>query len=458
MINSQCKNLLLKKSLGHYTHFDYRRSLKKIYSYISNPPNIVTHGFYPLIHYQAISHKIKNGAKQPPKTREIYYASHIDAWIYRYYSSLLNEKYNKSVKFLGLDDVAVAYRTNLGKNNIDFANDAFSFLTKHENCHIIIGDFTNFFDNLEHKYLKEKLCQLLQVPLLPADWYSIFKNVTKYSYCDLIDLMSLKGYPDTKKARMQFNKLQRIFTPQEFRSLKSKLLKSHNSSVGIPQGLPISAVLANIYMLDADKLISDTIKKLGGKYLRYSDDFIVCVPKEKIQLNDLINFIFDTIKSIPNLILSQAKTKVFEYANGEIFARSPAPSNKISNYHWSKSSLVFLGFDFDGRYIRLKDRTISRYYIKLYRKIKTIIKCKGITKNKHKITCKVLYDRYTQKGSIRQKLRHQNKSKSTRKINFDEGNFLDYIYRAKSRLGSKFIEKIALRHMGKIKRKLNDCL
>src|SRR5690606_31674233 len=47
---------------------------------------------------------------------------------------------------------------------------------------------------------------------------------------------------------------------------------------GIPQGLPISAVLANLYMYDADQRIQQSIRKLGGTYRRYSDDILLIVP------------------------------------------------------------------------------------------------------------------------------------------------------------------------------------
>lgn len=49
----------------------------------------------------------------------------------------------------------------------------------------MIGDFTNFFDNLDHLYLKQQLCQLLGVCQLPDDYYAVYKSVTKYCKWDL---------------------------------------------------------------------------------------------------------------------------------------------------------------------------------------------------------------------------------------------------------------------------------
>ena len=35
-----------------YAHFDEKVSLDKVWDYISDPTNIVKHGFYPFIHYE----------------------------------------------------------------------------------------------------------------------------------------------------------------------------------------------------------------------------------------------------------------------------------------------------------------------------------------------------------------------------------------------------------------------
>ncbi|HEX8015252.1 MAG TPA: reverse transcriptase domain-containing protein, partial [Flavobacterium sp.] len=47
---------------------------------------------------------------------------------------------------------------------------------------------------------------------------------------------------------------------------------------GIPQGLPISAVLANLYLFDFDlDIVNRWVKPHNVYYRRYSDDiFIVC--------------------------------------------------------------------------------------------------------------------------------------------------------------------------------------
>ena len=59
---------------------------------------------------------------------------------------------------------------------------------------------------------------------------------------------------------------------------RSSIITRNNKSYGIPQGSPISDVLANIYLLEFDKLVRDHVEKLGGIYTRYSDDILVVAP------------------------------------------------------------------------------------------------------------------------------------------------------------------------------------
>jgi len=138
----------VKRSRKAYAHFDFRTDVAQQRSYISNSQKIASHGFYPFIHYEQKSVKYKTGAGTKEKIRDICYAAHIDRCIYQYYSFLLNELYNRRVKRDGIDAVAVAYRSNLHKSNIQFAKSAFDYIRKSGQCYIMIGDFTHFFDNL----------------------------------------------------------------------------------------------------------------------------------------------------------------------------------------------------------------------------------------------------------------------------------------------------------------------
>jgi len=64
------------------------------------------------------------------------------------------------------------------------ANAAFEEVKKHDACSVIAIDISGFFDNLDHKKLKEKWCQVLGKNSLPDDHYKAFKAVTRFSRID----------------------------------------------------------------------------------------------------------------------------------------------------------------------------------------------------------------------------------------------------------------------------------
>lgn len=431
----------IAKSIKPYSHFDYKTNIELSWKYISNPKNIAQHGFYPFIHYDAIQikyHKKKyrenKGIKK--KKRSIYYASHIDSCIYQYYSFLLNEKYNNKVKADGIENVAVAYRTDLKKSNIHFAKSAFDFIRNSTNCFVMIGDFTDFFDNLEHSYLKDRLCNLLDVARLPDDYYAVFKNITKYSYVELTDLLKINNLDDTPRGRKYLNSKAKIISTEEFKNNK-KLIHKNPNNYGIPQGSPISALLANIYMLECDKTIHNYVLEHHGFYMRYSDDFIIVIPnvstdKMKIIYTDIRSF----LDNIPNLKLQPEKTQFYSFSSQKL---TNCGIDFDSNIDCSNRFLNFLGFTFDGTTISIRDKTISKYYYRMYRKAKTIAKNHGYNKYGKKISNENIYKRYSFKGAYEK-----------------PGNFITYVKRAQRHFdGQKSINRSTANHMQKIKKAIN---
>ena len=438
-----------------YTHFDRRVSLDNCFKYITSPDKVAHHGFYPFIHYTIKSQKIKNGKKDEPKKRQIYYAAHIDGWIYRYYAYLINERYNQRVRKDEIDSVAVAYRTNLGKSNIDFAKEAFQYIRGTTSCYVMIGDFTKFFDNLDHVYLKKQLCDLLSVEKLPDDIYAVYKNVTRFSYVELQDLLKLNGIDDTRKGRREFNDRshERALSPEQFRQNKSIVHTSPHPKYGVPQGSPISAVLANVYMLAADKKLQEYISSFEGFYMRYSDDFIVIIPQNETDFSAHYKVIKGILDSVPHLELEDTKTKVFYFDNMSV---KNCTESFISNGTNGKNIIEFLGFAFDGKHIRIRDKTISKYYNRLYRKLRTIVKDQGVTPNNHRISGKNLYQKYSYKGSqyyLKRKAKRTGISPT--KANM-RGNFLDYVFRSQQKLDGEPINTVTKRHMQKIRKKLRN--
>lgn len=419
-----------------YTHFDKRVDLKKIKNYIYNPEKIKKHGFYPFIYSEVSFKKYSENEekKKKIKTRPICYSSHKDRLIFSYYSFLLNEKYNEFVEKYGININIIAYRTNLKKCNIDFAKQAFDFIKQTEECTVIVGDFTSFFDNLDHQHLKEMLCKVLKCEKLSEDWYAIYKNITRYSSCDLKDIIELSGLENNKSGVKKLNSKEIIFNNLEFRNYKKtkKLkIKKNETKKGVPQGSSISAVLSNVYMIDYDKQLNEYVKKYNGLYLRYSDDFILVIPNDNDSTEHVDN-ILKIVKSFKSVKLQKEKTEIFKFNNNSFF------ENK---------KLDYLGFTFDGKNVAIRDKTISKYYYRMYRKVKSIVKSGGIIKRTKKvISCRNLYETYSIKGA--------RVDKNKKKL----GNFITYVKRAEKKFGKeeKAIRHISNVHMKKIRKKLNQ--
>ena len=186
--------------LKKYPHIGRPISIKdknKIVSYILNPKNIAKHSFLPFIHKTSLVRKFRkeyNEEGNPikaegtnkiqrvkgQKKRELFYASHLDSLIFSYYSYQLSDKYEKLIKKYKLDEVVCAYRSipidennpnSTNKSNIEIANDAFDLIKKYPKdffC-VIAFDITSFFDNLDHRILREKWEEVLSVDKVPID-------------------------------------------------------------------------------------------------------------------------------------------------------------------------------------------------------------------------------------------------------------------------------------------------
>ena len=416
-----------------YSHFDKRVSLKmpSIRQYVLNPQNIKAHGFYPFIHFEKKNSRY--GKKGPKKPRELYYCAHLDRCVYQRYAFLINYKYNLWVKENGIDDVAIAYRDNLGKNNIHFAKYAFSTVQNFEKCFVIVGDFTNFFDNLEHSYLKAMLCKVLGVERLPEDYFSVFKSITRFSSWDWKALVEAAGENICEPGiRTKLNKKERIITREQFQKNKTAIVKNKDK-VGVPQGSPISAVLSNVYMIEFDKYVKRYVTNYGGTYMRYSDDFIIILPyNEKSEVGQHVDFIFSYVRSMKGLIdLQKEKTSCYIYEDGVVY-----------NYTENKpDSISYLGFIFDGKKTRLRPRAITKYYYRMRRKAHTIGRHHWKSPKGKRISAKKLYSIYSKNDERQTFIDYAKKAKRILKLNDSETDALIKRHKEKIALAIKEGEK-----------------
>lgn len=389
-----------------YAHFDLRVSLAmpSIRKYVMDRAKIVTHSFYPFIHFEKKNSRY--GKKGPKKPRELYYCSHLDRCVYQRYAFLLNCQYNSWACENNIDDVAIAYRDNLGKNNIDFAKDAFDAIRSFPQCFILVGDFTNFFDNLEHQYLKKMMCEVLGVERLPQDYFSVFKNITRFSSWDWKDIVKAAGENiEEKGVRKKINSKDTVLTKEQFQKSKNDI-KKNVSGVGVPQGSPISAVLSNIYMIEFDKDIKRYVASKGGIYMRYSDDFIIVLPYERdSEIADFTSYIFSYVESMKGLIdLQKEKTSCYTYKNKVVYEGD------------QPSSINYLGFLFDGKNIRLRPRAITKYYYRMRRKAHTIGRSNWISSKGRHISAKELYSIYSRNDEKQTFIDYARKAKGILKL------------------------------------------
>lgn len=426
-----------KEKQGHlknttYTHFDYRITIDKCWEEVSDPIAVVHHSFYPLIHFKKKNRRVDNGQdkmrRKADKEREIYYAAHIDSWIYRYYCYLLNLRYNKRLDNDNLTNVAVAYRTNLYKSNIDFAKDAFSFIRDCGDCYIMVGDFTSFFDHLNHTYLKKEIKNLLEIDEIPEDLYAVLKSLMRFSFVELEDLVEHNGLRYTLRKKKKFDDVSkyRKALGKERLQVNRDLIKPGYAKIekrGIPQGSPLSAVCANIYMLETDKLINEYVKERAGLYMRYSDDFIAIIPMSGgSDFADDYVWIKQCIQNGPSVELQDEKTKLFECIDGKI--TNCTDQFITGNNKRGKDILDFLGFSFDGTNVRLRSKTIGKFYNNMYRAIRQDIK--------HDRGTKRIYNKFSERGSIYYAKRYNkcNSGNNQNKTKIGRGNFHDYVNRA----------------------------
>lgn len=387
-----------KYKTKRYLHFDHRIKISNAESYVTDPNKVSVHSFLPLIHY-SISFKKFNTANYKSKIdfldskeRDIKYSGHLDNHIYKYYSEIIQtDFYNKWCIDNRLDDCILAYRNNKsGKSNIDFAAEVISIITK-EDSYILVGDFTKYFDQIDHLKLKTYIKQVLGIDRLSSDWFNVFNSVTKYGYFEkelLDEIIGTESELKDKGKKSYFNKLS------EFRKFKKEFktdLKSNKNGEGIPQGIAISATFANIYALRFDIELFSIAEKYNGIYRRYSDDFIIVVPKNNMKSEEKFLEIERKIRFIAQqekIEIQESKTNIFEYSHNRI--------NNLAGH--GKNHLDYLGFVFDGKTVKMRGKGPHKFY----RKTKKLILKAQMTQKRKKLNKipyrKSLYNLYTDLG------------------------------------------------------------
>lgn len=233
-----------------YIHFTKKINSKgeaRITKYVQNKTKVALHAFYPLLHKKISqrrykSYKDKNGVckkghkkinngkiESSKKIRPIFYATHIDAQIYAYYSKeILQKKYKNYLdNHPELSACITAYRRipinpndefPKHKSSIHFAKEVFEHIKERGECIAMAYDIKSFFTNLDHKILKKAWANLLGTKVLPQDHYNIFKSVTNFSYINLKDFRKGAGFDESELSRNRKEGIEAFFeSSKEFR-------------------------------------------------------------------------------------------------------------------------------------------------------------------------------------------------------------------------------------------------
>lgn len=474
-----------------------------IEDYVTNPVKIAKHSFLPFIHktakvkkfrkvYSTLDGKIdekyirdkKVLRQESQKKRELFYASHLDSLIFSYYAMLLSNAYENKIKANNLDDVVNAYRSvpinpskidGANKCNIDFANDVFKYILdyKENEFAVIAFDISSFFDNLNHKLLREVWAEVMGVEKLPNDHFNVFKNITRFSHVDMVDIfeefkdkiytrkINKFGVPlEIKQKKVDKIKYLRnqdaiaFCKEKEFFKLKGKLLQPSKTRIingievyrdfGIPQGSPISSVLANIYLLHFDRLINEFLINKGGIYRRYSDDMVAIFPiKYKKQITELV---YNEIKKY-KLDIQEKKTQIFHFKRNDGKLICGQEFEGITN--WNKN-FIYLGFEFDGYNVLLKSASISGFYRKMKRSLR---RAKHFSRsqfgpNKGILFKRRLFKKFSLKGAKRHRKYswREDEKKFIKTDSYNWGNFLSYAYKAAKIMVNNKIKQQTKRH------------
>lgn len=340
-----------------YAHFDYWPAVSFARAYVESPIRVARHGFWPLQKFELVTKRWRRdpasgGRVRDDKRRPIMYAAHLDAAIYGRYAALLHERVESVIADRGLHSAVLAYRSVDRASNVKLAFAAFEEIAARSPCEVLAIDVRSFFDELDHTLLKRAVEGLLGQPRLPDDWYRVLRSVTKYAFVSRDDLRAALKRDVPRRGGPGI----RICNPCEFREKVRPYVQRNEQERGIPQGTPISAVLANAYMLSLDMELSTSLRVLDATYRRYSDDILVICP-----VGCAIAAEGKVLAALGQLRLAHhpGKTGRFSVEGNRVFAMHQEGSRK------GRSQIDYLGLTWDGRRVGIRNASLARFVARM---------------------------------------------------------------------------------------------
>ena len=379
-----------------YIHFDVPINLENkinwqrpqdFFEHFLSAESVKRRAFWPFIHFVKKERKYKKNEKKVKdrhitKSREIYYASHLDSFIFSYYSFVLWEQYWEILKQYKLSENVLAYRKINWKNSINFAKIVFEDIVYFQNCFVYAFDISSFFDKLDWVNLTNSVKKILWSSNFTDDWKHILKNITQYTYINKKDIE--KNWLYDKVARKistkSFHQLRKSFANKK---TDTNRVLYKNEKTWIAQGTPISWMLANIYMLGFDLVIRDYVERLWGRYYRYSDDILVIIPHK----NELSSGCFrqdikdEILKQIASewikLQIQSKKTEIFDFRDWKLccsFHIKEWEENFCSDK--IPKPVQYLWFTFDGEKILIRNKTLAKNNFRMIESLKKLSRLK----------------------------------------------------------------------------------
>jgi hypothetical protein len=226
-------------------------------------------------------------------------------------------------------------------------------------------------------------CETCGFDRLPADHFAVFKSLTQYRYVHLDDALLSLGYSSRIDGVLRYTQAPwtippKLCSPADYREkvVLPGLVRKYDKDFGIPQGTPVSDVLANLFLIEFDIEMVEYARKRGGYYFRYSDDILMVLPGDGRAAAGAVKSAVAAIQRVgKELVINPEKTEVVCYTPGKPKRCYSLKLNGASATRIRKSEnegLSYLGFRFDGTNAYLRNSTISNLRGKVARACKAV--------------------------------------------------------------------------------------
>lgn len=410
-----------------YIHFSERitiEEISKMKDFLLDTKNIRNHSFNPLLSFlkktplfdrETVEWRRRDYRKLTSignKVRPLMYADHLDSVIYSWYAYILWSMYEERLRALWIQQYIAAYRNDrISRTNSSTAKEMFDFVRLQDpdkNYIIMLFDIQKFYDTLDPGILKKMWSSLFTEANLPEDHFAVYRSVIDYS---VVNKNELSMYLNNRWVNIKNRKIGKLCTKKEFHDMRKdglfmrkwkflsyispfinkdapfefeNLTRDGTIIKWIPQWLPLSPVLANMYMLNFDFQMGEKVKEIGCFYRRYADDiWIVC---EMGYEKELENFVINKIEEL-KLHIQTKKTQKYKYTNWGLI--------KLDSTKWDNQAFTYLGLTqrWDKGYIR--NGTLAKWHQKIRIKVRQAF---GKKKWGEDISAKQVYEDIIQMG------------------------------------------------------------